>query len=179
MQRTGGGMTRAAMLVAMLAVATLSASPGDARARDNAWRQEGAADAVDGAVWERLDAAWNARDAERFSALFTEGVSFAFVDRGEAFAGNAALHRHFAERFPQFPSNLRHLTRAHDTRPLAPGILAVDGRVEILDVGADGNAAPRRLRLFSIFAILVRGDEGWKIDLMRIHQLAADGAPAG
>lgn len=167
---------RAAVLAAILAIAALATLPGRALAQDATPGQPSAVDATQAAPWGLLDAAWNARDATRFSDLFTEGASFAFVDRGQVFAGRASLQRHFAEQFPRFPPGLRHVTRVLDTRPVAPGVAAVDGRVEILDVGTDGSAEPKLLRRFSIFALTVLEDDAWRIDLMRIHQLTDDAA---
>src|SRR5688572_10698692 len=89
------------------------------------------------ALFAELDAAWNARDAEAFSAVFTEDVSFHFADRGEGFEGRAALFASFAQRFPTFPGELRHVTEVREVSGIVSGVVAVDGVVEVLRLGDD------------------------------------------
>lgn len=120
--------------------------------------------------WETLDARWNERDAARFSSLFTEDVSFEFVDRNESLDSSTAVREYFGARFPTFPPDLRHRTTLRDLRGLAPDVLAVDGRVEILRRHSDATA-PALLRTFAIFAVMIQESESWRVRLIRIYQL--------
>lgn len=128
------------------------------------------------ALWSALDASWDARDAERFSALFAVDASFEFVDRGQRLEGRASIRRHFAERFPQFAPDSRHRTRVCETRELGPGLRSVDGRVEILRDGADGGTASAVTRTFAIFAVMSQVGDGWKIRMLRAYRLPPAGA---
>ena len=121
------------------------------------------------ALFAELDAAWNARDAEAFSAVFTEDVSFHFADRGEGFEGRAALFESFAQRFPTFPEELRHVTEVREASGIVPGVVAVDGGVEVLRISDDGEASV--FRSFSIFALVEEDDDGCRVRLIRIWQL--------
>lgn len=121
------------------------------------------------ALFARLDAAWDGRDAEAFSAVFTEDVSFYFADRGEGFDGRAALFESFAQRFPTFPAELRHVTEISATSRIAPGVTAVDGGVQVLRVADDGEAAV--FRSFSIFALVEEEGDACRVRLIRIWQL--------
>jgi uncharacterized protein (TIGR02246 family) len=123
------------------------------------------------AVWSMVDAMWNARDAERFSHLFTEDAGFEFVDRRESLESRSAIHQSFAERFPQFAPDLRHLTTVQDIRRITPDVHAVTGSVEILRLGADDRAEPTVLRSFVIFAVMLRTGEGFRIHILRAYQL--------
>jgi ketosteroid isomerase-like protein len=120
--------------------------------------------------WETLDARWNERDAARFSSLFTEDVSFEFVDRDESLDSSMTVREYFGTRFPTFAPELRHRTTVRDLRSLAPDVLAVDGRVEILREHS-GETAPALLRTFAIFAVMIQGSEGWRVRLIRIYRL--------
>lgn len=157
-------------------VARDGASPGgairDSAIRDDAIRASAISDsaAIRG-VWSTVDAMWNARDAERFSDLFTEDGSFEFVDRRESLESRAVIHQHFAERFPQFAPGLRHLTTVQDIRGITPDVHAVTGTVEILRLGADDRAEPTVLRSFVIFAVMLRTGEGFRIHVLRAYQL--------
>jgi uncharacterized protein (TIGR02246 family) len=127
-------------------------------------------------VWPILDALWNARDAERFSELFAVDGSLEFVDRGQALKSRATIHRHFAEQFPRFAPDVRHLTSVHEIRGVAPNVYTVDGKVEILRNGTGGSAAPSVLRTFAIFAVMLQTGEGWKIHTLRAVELSARNA---
>lgn len=124
------------------------------------------------AVWSQVDAAWNARDAERFSRLFADDASFRFVQRGQSLDGRATIFEHFRERFPRYAADLRHQTRINGIHPIAPGVFTADGKVEILRLAAGDDAAPAVLRTFAIFAVMSGEDEDWIIRALRIYPLA-------
>lgn len=122
-------------------------------------------------LWSRLDALWNERDAQRFSELFTVDGNFVFVDTGVSLDGRAAIQESFAERFPDFAPNVRHRTTVAEIRDIAPDVHTVDGKVEILRMEPDAGADPTVVRRFAIFAVLVRGDDGWGIRELRAFQV--------
>lgn len=132
------------------------------------------------AAWSQVDAAWNARDAERFSRLFADDVSFRFVQRGQSLDGRTTIFEHFHEGFPSYAPDLRHRTRISTVHAIAPGVFTADGQVEILRLAAGGNAAPTVLRTFAIFAVMSGKEEDWIIRALRIYQLptAADDTEA-
>ena len=124
-------------------------------------------------VWAQVDATWNARDAERFSRLFAEDVSFTFVQRGQSLDGRATIFEHFSERFPRFAPDLRHRTRIGDIRVIAPGVFTADGKVEILRVSNAGDEPPTVLRTFAIFAVMAVTEDDRSIRALRIYELSA------
>jgi uncharacterized protein (TIGR02246 family) len=125
------------------------------------------------AVWSKVDATWNAHDAERFSRLFADDASFGFVPRGPSLDGRTAILEHFRERFSRLAPDLRHRTQISAIRAVSPGAFAVDGKVEILRHGAGGDDAPTILRKFAIFAVMSGKDEDWSIHALRIYELPA------
>jgi uncharacterized protein (TIGR02246 family) len=128
-------------------------------------------------LWSTLDALWNARDAQRFSDLFTDDGSLEFVDRGQAMEGRPAIRRYFAKQFSSSAPELRHVTSIRDVRVIAPDVRAVDGRVEILRQEPGKNVAPTVLRTFAIVAVMVRTEEVWRIRVLRAYLLPAAAIP--
>lgn len=124
------------------------------------------------AVWSTLDAAWNQRDVQRFSSLFTDDGSFVFVDRDDWLGGREAIQERFAVQFPKTPPDLRHLTEVQRYRMIAPDVAAIDGTVAVLRPVDD--AEPAILRSFAIFAVMVQEKEEWKIRDLRIYQLPVE-----
>jgi len=127
------------------------------------------ADAAIRAIWAELDARWNGRDAIGFSELFTDDVSFEFVDRGESLEGRTVVREYFSQRFPRFAPGLRHRTTVRDIAIIASNVAAVDGTVEILRETPDMDSA--LLRTFAIFAVMTRDTEVWTIRMLRVYEL--------
>ena len=123
------------------------------------------------AVWADLDAAWNARDAARFSAFYADDASFEFVDRGQTIDGREAIRRHFEDQFPRTAPDISHHTRIRATRAIADGVVAADGVVQIRRTPADGAGSPAVLRTFAIYAVMIRTGDTWRIDSLRIVQM--------
>ena len=130
-------------------------------------------------VWSAVDAMWNARDAEQFSELFAEDVSFAFVDRGKALEGRAAVLEYFAERFPSIAPDLRHRTRVRQVLPIGTDALVMDGNSEILRSQPGAETEPAVLRRFAIFAVMTRNSESLGIRALRIYELRAKSTTDG
>lgn len=122
-------------------------------------------------VWAALDERWNARDAEGFSALFSPGARFGFVDRGESLDGRGEILESFSGRFPTFAPEVRHRTTIEQAKPVSPDLAVLDGGVEILRVTADEETDPAVIRTFAIFALMQRTEEGWTIRELRVFEL--------
>jgi uncharacterized protein (TIGR02246 family) len=131
-----------------------------------------AADAAD--IWKALDSSWNARDAARFSELFTADGSLSFVGRGPLLEGRAKIHQHFSEQFSRQSPDLRHRTTVRETLAIAPNVIAVDGDVEVGRMGSDQSAPPTVLARFAIYALLRESTDGWQIYMLRVTQLPND-----
>ena len=122
-------------------------------------------------IWADVDAAWNARDASRFSALYTDDASFEFVDQRQSISGREAIRRHFENQFPRTAAEFSHHTRISATRRIADGAVAADGVVEIKRAPTDRSAAPSVVRTFAIYAVMVSAGDTWRIDSLRIYQM--------
>jgi len=105
---------------------------------------------------QELDAAWNARDAVRFSAVFAEEGNFQFPVEGVALRGRDEIQAHYANLFATFPPDLRHVTTTGKRTSLVRHP-AVDFEVSIL--GTDPRPARRRL-LLSTTAVGSGGADG-------------------
>lgn len=157
-----GVLPRASLIVAA-AIAVALAGP--------ALAAQASAATEAGGVWRAIDEAFDARDAVRFSRLFAEDASFVRVKRGKALQGRAAIHEEFARRFPGFSADVRHRTTLGQVTSVAPGVLAVDGRVEILRAAPVPGAEPAVLSTYAIFAVMTRQPEGMRVRTLRIYEL--------
>lgn len=122
------------------------------------------------AHWTELDAAWDARDAQRFAALFTVDADFEIVGRGQPLLGRSAIDADFSQRFPGFPPELRHRTRIDRIGQPAPGLWAIDGGVDVVRIAAEDDAATL-LRGFALFALMRQDEAGWRIHALRAYEL--------
>lgn len=164
---------RTVVLVAIAFICAAEASPPDARAQAAARGGASSDSLAIRSLWSTLDAMWNKRDAEQFSDLFAVDASFEFVDRGQSLESRATIHQHFADQFPKFAPDVRHLTSVRQIRVIAPDVRTVDGKVEILRNSPGESAKPVVLRTFAIFAVMFRTGEGWSIRVLRAYELPA------
>ncbi len=121
------------------------------------------------AVVQELDAAWNARDAARFSAVFAEEGNFQFPVEGVALRGRDEIRRHYAEQFATFPPDLRHVTTTRESDVIGPGVVAVDFEVDILGTDSKTGAVQTVLLHYHGLGLGVRTDSGWRIRLARVY----------
>jgi uncharacterized protein (TIGR02246 family) len=129
------------------------------------------------AVVQEIDAAYNARDAARFSAVFTEDGNFQFPVEGTALHGREEIRRHFAGQFAAHPA-LRHATTAGEMDAVAPGLLAVDIQVDILSTDPKTGAARDLLFHYDGLSLGVLTNSGWRIRLVRLYPAAQQPAAA-
>jgi len=121
------------------------------------------------AVVQELDAAWNARDAARFSAVFAEEGDFQFPVEGIALRGRDEIRRHYAKQFATFPPDLRHVTTTGESDVIGPGVLAVDFEVNILGTDPKTGAVQTVLLHYRGLGLGVRTASGWRIRLARVY----------
>lgn len=121
------------------------------------------------AVVQELDAAWNARDAARFSAVFTEEGNFQFPVEGIALRGRGEIRRHYARQFATFPPGLRHVTTTGETDVIGPGVLAVDFEVDIFGTDPKTGKAQTLLVHYRGLGLGMHTDSGWRIRLARVY----------
>lgn len=170
---------RVAGLIAIVLIGTVALPLHAASAQANAAVAESTDDATIRSLWAKLDAAWSTRDAEQFSRLFTEDASFGFVGRGQALESRAIIRQHFTQQFSRQAPELRHLTQVREIRLVAPGVVTVDGNVDVLRKASGESAESTVLRTFAIFAVMLKSDDGWEIRVLRAYQLPSATAAAG
>jgi uncharacterized protein (TIGR02246 family) len=120
------------------------------------------------AVIQEIDAAYNAQDAARFSAVFAEDGNFLFPVEGTALHGRDEIRRHFARQFATLPP-MRHVTKAGEIDVIAPGLLAVDIQVDILSADPKSGTAQTLLFHYNGVSLGVRTNSGWRIRLVRLY----------
>ena len=128
------------------------------------------------AVVQALDAAWNARDAARFSAVFSADGSFGFPFEGIALRGRNEIREHYAKLFPTLPPGLRHVTTIGDFEIIDSSLVTVDFEVDILPADSGTGTSPAPLVHYHGFGLGVRVDSGWCIRSARVYALFKQGA---
>ena len=121
------------------------------------------------ALVQELDSAYNARDAERFSAIFAEDANFQFAIEGLTLHGRDEIKRHFAKQFAALPP-MRHVTTTGETDAITSGILAVDVQVDILAADPTTGLAQSLLSHYNGLGVGIRTDLGWRIRLVRLYR---------
>ena len=129
------------------------------------------------AIMQEVDAAWNARDAARFSAVFAPEGNFQFPVEGIALRGRDEIRRHYAKLFATVPPDLRHVSTIGEIDVIGPGILAVAVQVDILAIDPQTGAAQTLLH-YDGLGLGVRTDLGWRIRLARLYPVAKSLAAA-
>jgi uncharacterized protein (TIGR02246 family) len=120
------------------------------------------------AVVQEIDAAYNAQDADRFSAVFAEDGNFQFPVEGIALHGREEIRRHFVGQFATLPP-MRHVTTPGDIDVIVPGLMAVDIQVDILSADTKAGNAQALLFHYMGLGLGVRTDSGWRIRLVRLY----------
>jgi uncharacterized protein (TIGR02246 family) len=124
------------------------------------------------AVVQDLDAAWNARDAVRFSAVFSQDGSFGFPVEGIVLRGREQIRGYYDKLFAKMPSDLHHVTTIRDFEVINPDLVAVEVEVEILGSNPKTGATQIPLVHYGGMGLGVRTDSGWRIRLARVYQVA-------
>ncbi len=124
------------------------------------------------ALAQEADAAWNARDAARFSAVFSEDASFAFPVEGTFLRGRDEIRRHYARTFATLPPDLRHVSKLGTAENVAPTLSAADGEVDI--VGNDPKTGKDNivLRRYRTFTLAVRTGAGLRLRVVRVYPVS-------
>ena len=127
------------------------------------------------AVLQELDSAWNARDAARFSAVFSQDGSFGFPGAGITLRGHEQIRGYYDKLFAKMPSDLRHVTTMRDFEVVNPDCVAVEVQVEILGTDPKTGVTQVPLAHYGGMGLGVRTESGWRIRLARVYQVAKSG----
>jgi uncharacterized protein (TIGR02246 family) len=123
------------------------------------------------ALWKAVDDAWDGRDAERFSHLFTEHASLWFVDRGERIETRTQILARFIGQFAGQSPDLRHTTRVDTVYALADGLAGIDGEVVIERLVPDGRGTRMPIRRFAVTGVMEQSAAGWRIRVLRAFRM--------
>lgn len=124
------------------------------------------------AVVEELDTAWNARDAARFSAVFSQDGSFGFPLEGITLRGHEQIMGYYDTLFATMPSDLCHVTTIRDFEIINPDLVAVEVQVEILGTDPKTGATQTPLVHYGGMGLGWRTESGWRIRLARVYRVA-------
>lgn len=113
------------------------------------------------------DAAWNARDAVRLASFFTRDGDNRILGTPVELRGRDAIVSYFTGSLAKVDPAMRHVTDVRELHRITADVVASDVDVRLERTAADGTTSV--VRKFSVTAILVRTDEGWKIRLNRVR----------
>lgn len=120
---------------------------------------------------EAGDAFWNEKDAAGLSTLYTEDAHNWMVGTEMNLRGRASIAAFFTSSFAQRAPGLRHRTVVTEIQLVAPGVVAADGEVFVERV-VEGEP-PRVLRRFTMNSVAVKGADGWRLRINRVHPVPA------
>jgi uncharacterized protein (TIGR02246 family) len=123
-------------------------------------------------VLQELDAAWNAREPARFSAVFSEDGSFGFPADGITLHGRGEISGYYVKVFAKMPPDLRHLSTISHFEIMNLDQVAVDFEVDILGTDSKPGNTEKLLRHHHGIGLGVRTDSGWRVRLARVYQAA-------
>ncbi len=129
-------------------------------------------------TWNELDAAWNARDPQRFTQVFANDATLKFVDRQLIRDGGDAILRNFELQFPKTPPAYSHHSKIHRFSALPGGSLLAEGRVEVMRMNADDPPAAEIYRAFDVAAVMTVTAEGWQIRALYVYLLPTHVSPS-
>lgn len=121
------------------------------------------------ASWAAIDAAWNARDAKQFAALFAADGMMVFFDRDQTLSGRAAIDAYFADTFPRIAPAYAHHSTVARVRAVTHGVLAVDGTVTVVRRAPAADAPAELFRAFRVHSLLTYEGDRWRFREMRIY----------
>lgn len=127
------------------------------------------------ALARESDGYWNAADAGRLAAMFTDDADLR-LGTGPHPRGRAGVLDYFTRSFAAREGELRHTTELTALDEVAPGVVLADGLVRLERIGADGDAV--LLRRFVNHTLLVKENGVWRFRTLRAHVLPAE-TPAG
>ena len=118
-------------------------------------------------IADRVDALWNDRRAAEIAALYTDDASLEMVGRARGAQGRQGILAYFAESFASLDPAMRHRTDIDRLTVLSPDIVVADGHAWLEKASEDGATTP--VRYFNTTTVVVRGDDGWRIRMVRTH----------
>lgn len=112
-------------------------------------------------LWSAIDAAWNARDAERFSALFAEDALMEFYDPDRTLNGRDAIREQFTTQFPTIAPAYAHMSEVNRVRAVVDSVLVVDGTVQVLRHRDEAQDGPELFRSFRVLSLIAYDGGAW------------------
>jgi uncharacterized protein (TIGR02246 family) len=113
-----------------------------------------------------FDSAWNARDASRFSACFTEDGEMWFRQVEKPMRGRDQIRDAYAQLLSGLTPDMIHVTVIEAIHPVVRGVMLLDGSTDILAADPGGTGTVTAIR-YSGVAILKNTAQGWRILLLR------------
>ncbi len=123
-------------------------------------------------LYRELLRAWNARDAARFAALFTESGSIVGFDGSQA-DGAQAIEAHLRPVFDSHPT-AAFVAVIRELRPLGPGVALIRGVAGMVPRGKT-QVNPAVNTVQSLLA--VERADGWRVALFQSTPAAWHGRP--
>ncbi len=149
-----------AALVLVLIAAPVAWASGGSRAADEAAIKQ---------LVANFNQCWNAKDASKCAALYTEDGDFTSV-RGDSDHGRAAVEKHYQKVFTTFLKNAHRTDTVRSVRFLSPTLASVDTDFELTGAtSANATEAAKAVRKGLLTWIVKQQGGQWRI--MIFHEL--------
>jgi uncharacterized protein (TIGR02246 family) len=118
-------------------------------------------------IAEKLDAAWNSRNAKAMAQLFEEQADFQF-DSGAMLHNREEIENTYAESiFPEMPEPMRHKANVRNVRFIKDDVLIGDGDIELYDPTETDLQKKVHIKMLCT-SILVKENGAWWISAVRL-----------
>jgi uncharacterized protein (TIGR02246 family) len=114
----------------------------------------------------QVDDAWNSRDIEWFSSLFTEDCDIQYITLGRTIQSREGVHGSYSESFKKIPPEVRHLTYPDEIIWLETDLCMGTGHTDIVSLDADGNEQKLLYKHDGLMVFRLT-PQGWKVQLIR------------
>jgi uncharacterized protein (TIGR02246 family) len=115
---------------------------------------------------KQIDDAWNSRDLERFTNLFTEDCDINYFSLGYAIKGKDEVRKHYAKSFSKYPPEVKHNTYPKEIIWLSDDLCMGTGYTLIESDPGDGTEPVLMMHHDGIMIFKIT-DEGPRVMVMR------------
>lgn len=115
---------------------------------------------------KQIDDAWNSRDLERFTNLFTEDCDINYFTLGYVMKGKDEVRKHYAKSFSKYPPEVKHNTYPKEIIWLSGDLCLGTGYTLIVSDPGDGSEPVLMMHHDGLMVFKVT-DEGPRVMVMR------------
>ncbi len=114
----------------------------------------------------QIDDAWNARDIDWFSSLFTDDCNLNYITFGSVIRGREEVREYYGKSFQKKTPDIKHLTTPEEIIWLSSDLVLGTGFTNIVSDPGDGSE-PRLIYHHNGLMVFRVTPEGMKVQMLR------------